>query len=204
MVVLAEKLGVSVAETRRAYPRLATVPFDSDYKFMATFHLLPWEGASRIVGLAKGGPDVISGGAPCCTDGPCPAGRLARDRPANAELARHAVVPIAEQSEAARRQSRSPFVEDLIFVGIVGIIDPLRPEAIEAVRVAHDAGIDVRMITGDHLITAEAIGKELGLGEGGMTGAQFAAATDDEVRTNLPQVHVFGRVSPQDKLRLVQ
>ena len=96
------------------------------------------------------------------------------------------------------------FVEDLVFVGLVGIIDPLRPEAIEAVRVAHGAGIDVRMITGDHLITAEAIGAQLGLGPGGMTGAEFAAADDGAIKERLPQLHVFGRVSPQDKLRLVQ
>jgi Ca2+-transporting ATPase len=95
-------------------------------------------------------------------------------------------------------------VESLVFLGLVGIIDPLRPEAIEAVRVATRAGIDVRMITGDHLVTAQAIAAELGLGPGGMSGTQFAATADAELTAQLPQLHVFGRVSPQDKLRLVQ
>ena len=95
-------------------------------------------------------------------------------------------------------------VENLVFLGLVGIIDPLRPEAIEAVRVAHRAGIDVRMITGDHLVTAQAIAAELDLGPGGMTGTDFAATSDDQLADQLPALHVFGRVSPQDKLRLVQ
>ena len=95
-------------------------------------------------------------------------------------------------------------VDDLVFVGLVGIIDPLRPEAIEAVRTAREAGIDVRMITGDHLVTAQAIGSELGLERGGMTGQEFAATDDATLLDQLPNLHVFGRVSPQDKLRLVQ
>lgn len=215
VVVLAEKIGVSVAETRRAYPRLATVPFDSDYKFMATFHRLPWQGQSRIVGLAKGGPDVI---LDRCTRVLRPDGTVAdltehREAidAANAELARRglrvlamAVVPVSDEAQDGLESRPLDFVDDMIFVGLVGIIDPLRPEAIEAVRIAHEAGIDVRMITGDHLITAEAIGRELDLGPGGMTGAQFAAADDDDIRAHLAEVHVFGRVSPQDKLRLVQ
>jgi soluble P-type ATPase len=86
----------------------------------------------------------------------------------------------------------------------VGIIDPLRPEAIQAVRIAHAAGIDVRMITGDHLVTAKAIGSELGLGSGGKSGQELAAADDATLRDQQPNLHVFGRVSPQDKLRLVQ
>ncbi|MGB8020185.1 MAG: HAD-IC family P-type ATPase [Candidatus Nanopelagicales bacterium] len=95
-------------------------------------------------------------------------------------------------------------MENLVFLGLVGIIDPLRPEAIDAVRVAHRAGIDVRMITGDHLVTAQAIAAELGLGPGGMSGTEFAATSDDQLTAQLPALHVFGRVSPQDKLRLVQ
>ncbi|GAA3180212.1 hypothetical protein GCM10020255_073870 [Rhodococcus baikonurensis] len=95
------------------------------------------------------------------------------------------------------------FVEDLTFVGMAGIIDPLRPEAIDSVRTAHRAGIEVRMITGDHAITAAAIGAELGLGLGAVGGAELQAMTDDELSAALPNLHVFGRVTPQDKLRLV-
>jgi len=89
-------------------------------------------------------------------------------------------------------------------VALIGIIDPLRPSSKEAVRIAHEAGIDVRMITGDHAVTAMAIGKDLGLGPGAISGAEFRDMPDDEVVASLDQLHVFGRVSPEDKLRLVQ
>jgi Ca2+-transporting ATPase len=94
-------------------------------------------------------------------------------------------------------------VAELVFVSLVGIIDPLRPEAKEAVAIAHSAGIDVRMITGDHAITAKAIADDLGLGPGVITGPEFNALTDQEVRDELGELHVFGRVAPKDKLRLV-
>ena len=215
VVVLAEKLGVSVSETRRAYPRVATLPFDSDYKFMATFHHVPLEGSTRLVGLVKGGPDVILGRCDRVmqADGSIVslAEQLEDIESANQRLAEQglrvlamALTVIPDDREQALIEYPMAFADSLIFVGLVGIIDPLRPEAIEAVKIAHDAGIDVRMITGDHLITAKAIGAQLGLGDGGMTGAQFAAASDEEIAADLPDLHVFGRVSPQDKLRLVQ
>jgi Ca2+-transporting ATPase len=93
---------------------------------------------------------------------------------------------------------------ELSFVGMVGIIDPLRVEAKGAVTTALRAGIDVRMITGDHAVTAEAIGQSLGLGPGAISGADLRAMSDDELRSRLSELHVFGRVSPEDKLRLAQ
>ena len=94
-------------------------------------------------------------------------------------------------------------VADLTFVSLVGIIDPLRPSAKVAVDTARKAGIDVRMITGDHTITARAIADDLGLGRGVITGKEFDALSDEELTEQVPNLHVFGRVSPQDKLRLV-
>jgi P-type Ca2+ transporter type 2C len=221
LVVLAEKLGVSVEETRRTYPRVATVPFDSSYKFMATFHALPYEGRQRLVGLVKGGPDVIL--ARCARamsgEGIVPVDEVRRDiEDANRELGEHGLRVLAlavrvldgpdpsddDATRAALVADPMAAVGSLVFLGLVGIIDPLRPEAVEAVQTAHRAGIDVRMITGDHLVTAQAIGSELGLGRGGLTGAQFAAMPDGELAAALPDLHVFGRVSPEDKLRLVQ
>ncbi|MCU0282410.1 MAG: cation-transporting P-type ATPase [Candidatus Nanopelagicales bacterium] len=215
VVVLAQKIGVSVEQTRQAYPRVATVPFDSTYKFMATFHEAPYEGQQRLVGLVKGGPDVVL--ARCtralAADGtavPLEQVRDAVDR-ANERLGEHGLRVLAlavramavEQADAVAGDPMAA-VEDLVLLGLVGIIDPLRPEAIEAVRVAHRAGIDVRMITGDHLVTAQAIAGELGLGPGGMLGTEFARTDDATLERQLPELHVFGRVSPQDKLRLVQ
>ena len=94
--------------------------------------------------------------------------------------------------------------QGLTFVGMAGIIDPLRAEAKSAVRTALGAGIDVRMITGDHAVTAEAIGEMLGLGPGVISGPELQALPDDELARRLPQLHVFGRVSPEDKLRLAR
>ena len=90
------------------------------------------------------------------------------------------------------------------FVGMVGIIDPLRAEAKDAVHTALGAGIDVRMITGDHAVTAAAIGRTLGLGPGAISGSDLAAMSDDELLRRLPELHVFGRVTPEDKLRLAR
>jgi len=95
-------------------------------------------------------------------------------------------------------------VRDLVLVSLVGIIDPLRAEAKDAVRVALAAGIDVRMITGDHTITARAIADQLGLGPGVITGTDLSHLDDAVVIEQLPQLHVFGRVAPEDKVRLAQ
>ena len=215
LVVLAAKIGVDAEETRRARPRLAEVPFDSSYKFMSTVHAIPLDGEDRLILLTKGAPDVVL------------------DRCSESSTGYRSWVPIDEAidginaanerlgSEGLRVLSFAfrlinkwdedavvadpmSFVEDLRFVALIGIIDPLRPSSKEAIRVAHEAGIDVRMITGDHVVTAMAIGKELDLGPGAISGAEFRAMSDEEVIAALPNLHVFGRVSPQDKLRLVQ
>jgi P-type Ca2+ transporter type 2C len=87
-------------------------------------------------------------------------------------------------------------------VGLAGIIDPLRAEAKSAVALA--AGIDVRMITGDHAVTAQAIGADLGLGPGAISGTELQALSDEQLKQQLPNLHVFGRVTPQGKLRLAR
>jgi len=184
---------------------------------MVTYHHVPLEGGgggTRFLGLIKGGPDVVL------------------DRCSHVQLGDGTEVPIEqareELLEANRRMSEQGLrvlafglrelngleeavqadpmghVEQFRFVGMVGIIDPLRPSSLEAVRVAQAAGIEVRMITGDHAITAGAIGAELGLGPGAISGAELHAMTDDEVKAALPRLHVFGRVTPQDKLRLAK
>ncbi|RDI31378.1 Ca2+-transporting ATPase [Rhodococcus sp. AG1013] len=212
LVVLAAKLGVDAPSTRRTYPRVAEVPFDSAYKFMSTFHQLPVDGDTRFVELVKGGPDVVLAR---CGSAFRPGRELVplddvRDEitAANRVMSEKGLRVLAFAARILDGQERAvtddpmAFVEDLVFVGMVGIIDPLRPEAIDAVRTAHTAGIDVRMITGDHAVTASAIGAELGLGPGAIGGAELQAMTDEELAAALPELHVFGRVTPQDKLRL--
>jgi Ca2+-transporting ATPase len=216
LVVLAAKLGVDAEETRRAYPRLAEVPFDSDYKFMATFHRVPVDGAERVVELVKGAPDVVlarcnlSGGPLRGSQVPIAEARPGIDA-ANERMGAKGLRVLAfaarfvdDDELPAMREDPMSLTRDLAFVGMAGIIDPLRAEATEAVRVALGAGIDVRMITGDHAVTAQAIGETLGLGPGAISGAELQELTDEELTRRLPDLHVFGRVSPQDKLRLAR
>jgi Ca2+-transporting ATPase len=211
LVVLAAKLGVDAEDSRRAYPRVAEVPFDSAYKFMATFHQVPGGDAVELIELVKGGPDVVLDRCSemLTDDGTVPmADAIDSILAANREMSEKGLRVLAfairplPGHEADAQADPMALVTDLQFVGMVGIIDPLRPSAIEAVKTAREAGIEVRMITGDHAITASAIGAELGLGPGAMSGSEIAAMTDDELLAALPDVHVFGRVTPQDKLRL--
>ncbi|MDE0572790.1 cation-transporting P-type ATPase [Demequina sp. B12] len=214
-VVLAEKLGVDADETRRRFPREAEVPFDSDYKFMATFHHVQWQGQRRLIAVVKGAPDVLLDRSTSAVK--------ERDRTVDiaavsdeitAEIERRsaeglrtlalAIKVIAPEDEGAAIADPMAAISDLAFVAVVGIVDPLRPEAKKAVDEAHAAGIAVRMITGDHVVTAQAIGRELDLPGDGLSGAQFAALTDQEIDERVDDLGVFGRVTPQDKLRLVQ
>ena len=216
LVVLAAKMGVDATTSRREYPRVALVPFDSAYKFMATFHVVPMtEGAAEsLVCLVKGAPDVV---LQRCSrvlwnGAETPIEQVREQlRLANTDLAARGLrvmsfayrdLPLDQVEEVQADPMAA--VTDLVFVALVGIIDPLRPSAKDAIGVALHAGIDVRMITGDHAVTAKAIADDLGLGPGVITGPDFAALSDAEIVEQLPRLHVFGRVSPQDKLRLVE
>jgi Ca2+-transporting ATPase len=216
LVVLAAKLGVDAEETRRTYPRVTEVPFDSEYKFMATFHRAELAGRERVIQLVKGGPDVVlarcsQAGGPLRDDAkPIDHARADIDA-ANARMGAQGLRVLAfaarfvdEEELAQAGDDAISLTHDLGFVGLVGIIDPLRVEAKGAVRTALGAGIDVRMITGDHAVTAQAIGQELGLGPGAISGPELQALSDDELISRLPELHVFGRVSPEDKLRLAR
>ena len=95
-------------------------------------------------------------------------------------------------------------VQDLTFLAMIGIVDPPRAEAKAAIAKCHSAGIQVRMITGDHAVTAAAIGHELGIEGKALTGAQFAAMSDDDLKKQLDDIGVIARVAPEDKIRLVR
>ena len=216
LVVLAARLGVDSEETRRAYPRLAEVPFDSEYKFMATFHEVTVDGTTTVVELVKGAPDVVlarcsqSGGP--FSDAQVPIADVRADLDAANErmgerglrVLSFAARVVTEGEQATMREDPMLLTQHLAFVGMVGIIDPLRAEAKGAVETALGAGIDVRMITGDHAVTAAAIGKSLGLGPGAISGAELQRLSDDDLLARLPNLHVFGRVTPEDKLRLAR
>jgi Ca2+-transporting ATPase len=218
-VVLAAKMGVDAAQTRDALPRRAEVPFDSEYKFMATFHDRPEWMSGGILRLAhfaavKGAPDVV---VERCSHAlwhgeQVPIGTV-RDEilAANRQLSERGLRVLAfaardldDAATSAAITDPMAAVTDLVLVALVGIMDPLRTEAKDAVHVALKAGIDVRMITGDHTVTARAIADELGLGPGVITGTELSHLTDAEVIAQLPRLHVFGRVAPEDKLRLAR
>ncbi len=215
LVVLAAKMGVDAKISRQEYERAALVPFDSAYKFMATFHVAPMEDGEpdSLIGLVKGAPDVV---LDRCSHASWNGQVVPIDQvrgqiqEANAELAEQGLrvmsfayrqLDLGETDAVAADPIAA--VEQLVFVALVGIIDPLRPAAKDAIQRSLHAGIDVRMITGDHAVTAKAIADDLGLGPGVITGKEFEALTDEQVISRLDQMHVFGRVSPQDKLRLV-
>ena len=111
---------------------------------------------------------------------------------------------VADDELDAMAQTPMALTQGLAFVGMAGMIDPLRAEAKDAVARALSADFDVRMITGDNPITANAIGASLGLGPGAISGTEFQALSDEEVVARLPQLHVLGRVTPEDKLRLAR
>jgi Ca2+-transporting ATPase len=215
LIVLAEKGGISVDGAREMYPRVAEVPFDSDYKFMATFHNMENDQGQPVVRcFVKGAPDVLIARAGYYWD---PGGEAIPVTEENRQLALDENERIAQAGERVMVVGQRDFdpgtfdakanlidsVNDLTILAMVGIVDPPRPEARDAIAKCHSAGIQVRMITGDHAVTAAAIGHELGIEGMALTGAQFAAMSDDELKGKLSEIGVVARVSPEDKIRLV-
>jgi Ca2+-transporting ATPase len=216
LIVLAAKGELDIAETRSSYPRIAEVPFDSDYKFMATFHHMTGPDGKPVVRCyVKGAPDVLisRGGSYRAPDG-----TVVPVTDQNRSLATDANDRMAASGErvmvvAQRDLDPTTFdpagdllslVQDLTLLAMAGIVDPPRSEAKAAIAECRDAGIRVRMITGDHATTAAAIAGELGILGRAITGAEFAAMSDDQLLTELPEIGVVARVAPEDKLRLVR
>jgi Ca2+-transporting ATPase len=214
LVVLAAKGGLDVDETRRLYPRVAEVPFDSDYKFMATFHELEENGHKVVRCFVKGAPDVLlarsSRGRD--VDGSEPPIEEYRER-VMAENDRLAGEGLRVLAVASRDYDPTAFdlegslvddVQDLTLLALVAIVDPPRKEAKEAIAECKEAGIRARMITGDHVTTAGAIANQLGIEGNALSGTEFAALSDDELDAQVEDIGVVARVAPEDKVRLVE
>ena len=216
LIVLGAKGGLDINETRAALPRVAEVPFDSDYKFMATFHEMTSDGGQPVVRCyVKGAPDVLIARA---TTFRKPDGTLVPITDENRPLALTANDEIANRGErvmVVAQRDLDPgvvraggnlidHVNELTLLAMVGIVDPPRPEARTAIAECHDAGIRVRMITGDHASTAAAIAGELGIEGRAVTGTEFAAMSDEQLRSELDEIGVIARVAPEDKVRLVR
>ena len=213
LVVLAAKGGLDVEETRKTYPRVAEVPFDAEYKLMATFHEMDDDGRKVVRCFVKGAPDVLLARSSHYLDAdgsPEPMGdattqvlaendRLAGDGMRVLAVARRDFDPASFDPSA----DLLALVTDLQLLALVGIVDPPRKEAKDAIALCKDAGIRVRMITGDHATTAAAIAGQLGIYGKALTGAEFAALSDDELRAEVDDIGVVARVAPEDKVRLV-
>lgn len=199
IVLAAHKNGMPKEELNREYPRLAEIPFDSDRKLMTT--VLQMDG--RVIAVVKGAFDVMASR--------CVAGDMAAAKRINEEMSAGALRVLAvayKELEKVPEQLRAEEVErDLTFLGMVGMIDPPRPEAKAAVELCRRAGIKPVMITGDHVVTASAIAKELGIlqsGDRAITGGELDTLTDAELDAQVESIAVYARVSPENKIRIVK
>jgi Ca2+-transporting ATPase len=214
LVVLAAKGGVDPTLTREHYPRVATLPFDAAYKLMATFHRMQDAAGKDVIrAYVKGAPDQLlaraaSAHGPDGTEVPVD---QVRDN-YMAENDRYGEQGLRVMATAQRdfdpatfdpNADLLPLIKDLQLLAIVGIVDPPRPEARLAIEEAHAAGIQVRMITGDHAVTAQAIASQLGITGRAITGAEFAAMSDEEASRQIDDIGVIARVAPEHKVHLV-
>ena len=216
LVVLAEKGGLDTEETRRAFPRLADLPFDSAYKFMATFHRMKDENGRDVVRcFVKGAPDQLLGRSAYAPDPelrPITVDDDFRKRylDENERLGEKGLRVLAtarkdfDPATFDPNADLLPLVDGLTVLALVGIVDPPRTQAKDAIATAKAAGMQVRMITGDHAVTAAAIARQLGIEGRAITGAEFAALSDDDLLEQIDGIGVIARVTPEDKVRLVE
>jgi len=212
LLVLGRKAGLNRADLLKDYPRVAEIPFSSERKRMSTIHL----GPDGLLMYLKGAPESL---LPWCTRMLTPQGEEPLDEPGRQKIMSE-VAGMAAQALRVLGLAYRPLRDipdllpqseetNLVWVGLVGMIDPPRPEAQSAVHRCNQAGIRVIMVTGDHPATARAIGRELGLlSQGGhnpgvLTGQEVNALDDSGLLAALQETSVFARVSPEHKLRLV-
>jgi P-type Ca2+ transporter type 2C len=215
LVVLAEKGGLDLTQTRERYPRVAELPFDTAYKLMATFHRMTDEAGEDVIRcFVKGAPDQLLARASSHLDPALQTASVddafkARYLGENERLARKGLRVMATARKDFDPAGFDPgadllsLMQGVTMLALVGIVDPPRPAAKAAIATAHSAGIQVRMITGDHAITAEAIARELGIEGRAISGAQFAEMSDEQADTEIDGIGVIARVTPEQKVRLV-
>jgi Ca2+-transporting ATPase len=216
LTVLAMKGGIDPADLRASRPRVAEIPFDSAHKYMATFHQMVTDEGRDVVRLyVKGAPDVLLNYASRVIDRTGAAADISVHYTGllshNSRLASQGLRVLAvaqrdfdlESWQELSDEDPMSLVQDLTFLALVGIIDPPRPEARDAITTAHAAGISVKMITGDHAVTAAAIASNLGLHGNVVTGEDLERLSEDDLDNMIDSTTVFARVSPSHKIRLV-
>ena len=212
LLVLGRKAGLDPEALRREFPRVAEIPFSSDVKRMSTFH----QGPDGVLMYVKGAPERLLPRASMMLTAQGERSMSAEDREAvQKQAAAMAHEALRVLGLAYRRLPAVPDLEsdaadpELVWVGLVGMIDPPRPEARQAVNQCRQAGIRVIMITGDHPVTASAVAREVGLIPPGtkshavITGPELNQMSDPELKEALREARVFARVAPEHKLRLV-
>lgn len=206
----AQSMGIDFAALRRDMPRVGEIPFSSARKRMTTLH----KTEDGWISVTKGAPDILLEKCAFCMEGsgqvPFDSRRKSMARMVNGEMAAQAlrVVAVAfRQWEEKPPLTEEALERNLVFAGMAGMVDPPRPEVKEAVHLCRQAGIRPVMITGDHVLTAEAIGRELGIyqkGDCAVTGAELDKMSDKELETAAETCTVFARVAPEHKVRIVQ
>ena len=210
LLALAAKGGFEPEALAERTPRIAEIPFDSAQRFMATFH----HDGEFVRLCVKGAPDVLlelsTGWLGAQGTQALDSTAQARFRTENEAMAGRALRVLAVAVKDIPASSFDPagdlmpWVRNLTLAGLVGIIDPPRPEARESIRRCRQAGIRVKMITGDHPLTAAAIARELGLEGETLTGTEIDALPADELSAKIERLEVFARVAPEHKVRIVQ
>ncbi len=199
IVLAAYKNGMEKEFLEKECPRLAEIPFDSDRKLMSTVNKID----GKNIVIVKGAFDVMAQR--------CIAGDIEKARKYTEEMSENALRVLAvgckEIDSVPENPTSADLEKDLIFMGLVGMIDPPRTEAKAAVAVCRKAGIKPVMITGDHVVTASAIARELGIlqdGDKAITGSQLDQMTDRELDEAVESISVYARVSPENKIRIVK
>ncbi|MBQ8431678.1 MAG: cation-translocating P-type ATPase [Clostridia bacterium] len=199
LVLAAHKIGMPKDTLNAECPRVAELPFDSDRKLMSTVNRID----GKLVVITKGAFDVMAKR--------CVAGNIEKAREMTDAMSSDALRVLAVGykyiDELPEEISTDTLETGLTFVGLVAMIDPPRPEAKDAVAICRKAGIKAVMITGDHVVTASAIARELGIlqdGDLAITGAELDEMSDEELDAKVEQISVYARVSPENKIRIVQ
>ena len=187
------------AELEEKYPRVNELPFDSERKMMTTVHQM----GEKYISITKGAFDVL---APRFSSGDVEQAGIVNDRFGKRAL-RVIAVGYATYDEEPQDISSEALEKDLHLIGLIGMIDPPRPESKGAIKRAKKAGIKTVMITGDHVVTASAIAKELGIlndPSEALSGSELHQLSDEELDARVKSLSVYARVTPEDKIRIVK
>lgn len=210
LVNYAYSLGLDKNDLKLQYPRVAEVPFDSGRKMMSTVH----QNVDKIIQFTKGAPDELLRRCSCylSENGVLPLTdavreEILKENKAMADDALRVLACAYHDLDAIPENPTTETIEkELVFIGLAGMIDPVRPEVKDAVKACHDASIRVVMITGDHIDTAVAIGRELDIlrdPSEAIRGADLDVLTDDELDEVIHHYSVYARVQPEHKVRIV-